>query len=314
MTPQEIAAAAARIAPLIHRTPVMTSSILDGIANARCFVKCENLQRGGSFKLRGATNFVYSIPEPDRPKGVVAFSSGNHGQAVAIAAKSLGMHATIVMPADAPKAKVEATRGRGAEIVTYNRLTEDRIAIGKRIAAETGATLVPPYDHLWTIAGQGTVALELLEQEPDLDALLVCLGGGGLLSGCATWAKHARPGIRVFGVEPELANDWWLSFQKGEPVEIPPPATIADGLRTQVPGKITWPIVRSLVDGVILVTEDEIRAAMRFALTRMKIVAEPSGAVTLAAALHGKLPAGARRVGLILSGGNVDLELLAELG
>jgi threonine dehydratase len=201
-------------------------------SGASVFLKCENLQRGGAFKIRGASNFIYSIPAVDLPRGVVAFSSGNHAQAVALAAQRIGTKATIVMPEDAPKSKVEGTRARGAQIVIYDRFKEDREAIGARIAADTGATLVPPYDHHWTIAGQGTAGLELLDEVPDLDALLVCVGGGGLIAGCAIAAKARRPSIRVFGVEPELANDTYLSMRAGERVEIAPPPTIADGLRS----------------------------------------------------------------------------------
>ena len=210
----------------------MTSRSVDERCGASVFFKCENLQRTGSFKLRGASNFVRCIPGAELGRGVVAFSSGNHAQAVAMASRQMGAKATIVMPTDAPQSKVEGTRAQGASIVTYDRLKEDREAIGARIAAETGATLVPPYDHPWTMAGQGTAALELMQEVPDLDALIVCVGGGGLISGSATAAKAMSPSIRVFGVEPELANDTWLSLEKGERVEIPPPPTIADGLRS----------------------------------------------------------------------------------
>ncbi|MGB9611970.1 MAG: pyridoxal-phosphate dependent enzyme, partial [Bryobacteraceae bacterium] len=250
---------------------------------------------------------------PERRRGVVAYSSGNHAQAVAIAARHAGIAATLVMPQDAPRSKVEATAAQGARIVLYDRLRESREEIGRRIAAETGATLVPPFDHPWIIAGQGTCALELLEQQPDLDALVVCLGGGGLLAGCAIAAKSLKPDIRVFGVEPEIANDYWLSLQRGEPVEIVPPATIADGLRTTKPGQWNFPIIQRLVDGVLLVSEEEIREAAKFILTRMKLVVEPSGAVGAAAVLAGKLPGSFCRVGIVLSGGNVDLETLATL-
>jgi threonine dehydratase len=313
ITLDAIRAASARIAPLAQRTPVWRSRSFDALAGCEAFFKCENLQKGGAFKIRGAANFIFSIPEADRPRGVVAFSSGNHAQAVAIAARHAGIPATLVMPSDAPRSKLEATRAQGARIVLYDRLRESREEIGRRIARETGATLVPPYDHPWIITGQGTCALELLEQQPDLDALVVCLGGGGLLAGCATAAKALRPQIRVFGVEPEIANDYWLSLRKGEPVEIPPPATIADGLRTTKPGQWNFPIIQRLVDGVLLVTENEIRETAKFILTRMKLVVEPSGAVAAAAVLAGKLPQRFQRIGIILSGGNVDLETLAGL-
>jgi threonine dehydratase len=313
ITVSDVLQAAGRIRPVVRRTPVMTSRSVDQRAGASVFFKCENLQRGGSFKLRGASNFIFSIPSEDLARGVVAFSSGNHAQAVAMASRHASTKATIVMPLDAPKSKVQGTRAQGATIVTFDRFKDDREAIGARIAAETGATLVPPYDHEWTIAGQGTVALELLDEIPDLDALVVCVGGGGLISGSAIAAKAVRPGIRIFGVEPELANDTYLSFQKGERVEIPPPPTIADGLRSPKPGALTFPVMRKHVESIALVSEAEIREAMRFLLLRMKILAEPSGAVAAAAVLNGKLPPGLNRIGAVLSGGNVDPELLAEI-
>ena len=292
----------------------MTSRSFDAAAGVEAHFKCENLQRGGAFKIRGASNFIFSIPREDLARGVVAYSSGNHAQAVAIAARHVGARATIVMPADAPRSKVEATRSYGASIVAYDRLRENREAIGARIAQESGATLVPPYDHPWTIAGQGTVALELLEQAPELDALIAPVGGGGLLSGCAIAAKSVNPNIRLFGAEPEDANDTFLSFRAGHRVEIPPPKTLADGLRATRPGEITFPILRELAEDILLVSEDEIRSALKFLLARMKILVEPSGAVPAAAVLFGKLPRGVRTVGVILSGGNVDFEVLAALG
>jgi threonine dehydratase len=313
MNLDEIRRAGERIRAIAHRTPVLTSRTFNRIAGIEAFFKCENFQRGGAFKIRGAANFIHSIPPGDRARGVVAFSSGNHAQAVAIAAAGVGAPATIVMPTDAPRSKVEATRGYGARVVAYDRLREDREAIGRRIAEETGATLVPPFDHPWIVAGQGTVALELMEEVADLDALIVPIGGGGLIAGCATAAKGLNPAMRVFGVEPEDANDTFLSLAAGERRQIPPPATIADGLRAPTPGAVTFPVIQRLVDGILLVSESEIKAAVKFLLTRMKILAEPSGAVPAAAALHGKLPSGARRVGLIVSGGNVDYELLAAL-
>src|SRR5713101_2157574 len=255
----DIQAAAERIRPIAHRTPVLTSQSFDAVAGTNVFFKCENFQRGGAFKIRGASNFVYSIPKDQLSRGVVSYSSGNHAQAVAIAAASVGIPATLVMPSDAPKSKREATRGYGATIVTYDRLREDREAIGNRIAQETGATLVPPYDHPWTIAGQGTAALELLEDVPDLDALVVCIGGGGLMSGCAIAAKALRPGIRIFGVEPADGNDTYLSRKAGERVEIPLPQTIADGLRSSKPGAITFPIIQKHVEDIVLVSDREIR-------------------------------------------------------
>lgn len=313
VTIADIRAAAERIKPIIRRTPVMNSHAFDREAGVETFFKCENMQKGGAFKIRGAANFIYSIPEADRARGVVAFSSGNHAQAVAIAAQSLGIQATITMPLDAPRTKVAATRARGARIVNYDRFREDRVAVGKKLAAETGATLVPPYDHPWTLAGQGTAALELVEEVPDLDAIVVCIGGGGLMSGSALAAKGLRPKIRVIGVEPEDGNDTYLSLQAGKRIEIPPPATIADGLRSQIPGELTFPIMQQLVDEIVLVSEEEIRSTIKFLLTRLKILTEPSGAVSAAPVFFKKLPPGLKRVGVILSGGNVDYELLASL-
>ena len=314
VTVEDIRAAAERIRPIAQRTPVFSSRTFDSRAGVQAFFKCENLQRGGAFKIRGASNFIYSIPPFERGRGVVAFSSGNHAQAVAIAAYSVGIAATIVMPEDAPRTKIEATREYGATIVHYNRFRDDREEIGRRIAEESGATIVPPYDHRWTIAGQGTAALELLEQASGLDALVVCIGGGGLISGCAMAARALHPDIRIFGVEPEGANDTYLSLQKGERVSIAPPETIADGLRSPAPGAITFPIIQKHVEDIVLVSDQEIRDTMKFMLTRMKMLVEPSGAVAAAALLHRKLAQDLRRVGVIVSGGNVDLDILATLG
>jgi len=313
VTFEDIREASFRIRSIAKRTPVMTSRGFNAAAGIEAFFKCENLQTGGAFKIRGASNFVSRLSSEQLARGVVAYSSGNHAQAVAIAARAWGASATLVMPFDAPRSKVEATRAQGARIVTYDRLREDRTAIGKRIAEETGATLVPPFDHPWTIAGQGTAALELIEEIPALDALVVPIGGGGLISGCSIAAKHLRPGIRVIGVEPADANDTFLSLAAGRRVEIPPPETIADGLRSPAPGALTFPIIQRNVERVVLVTDSEIREAMKFLLARMKMLVEPSGAVVAAAALAGKLPSGLGRTGLVLSGGNVDLEMLAEL-
>ena len=309
----DILRAAERIRPVVHRTPVMTSHGFDAASGLRVFFKCENLQRCGAFKIRGASNFLLSLAPEEVPRGVVAFSSGNHAQAVAMAAGLVGAKATIVMPTDAPRSKVEATRALGAAIVSYDRLREDREAIGARIASETGATLVPPFDHPWTIAGQGTAALELLQDAGPFDALIAPVGGGGLLSGCSIAARGLDPGIRLFGAEPELASDTCLSLAAGRPVEIAPPDTIADGLRATHPGRITFPILQQLLEEVLLVTEEEIKATVRFLLGRLKILVEPSGAVAAAAVLHRKLPADVRSVGVILSGGNVDLGTLAGI-
>ena len=289
----------------------MTSAGFDAEAGTRVLFKCENLQRGGAFKIRGAANLVLSLGKAELGRGVVAYSSGNHAQATAIAAAHVGTTATIVMPEDAPRSKLEATRARGGKVVTYNRLTDSREAIAEEILKRTGATLVPPFDHPKIIAGQGTAALELLEETGPLDALITPIGGGGLCSGCATIAKAMAPGIRVFGAEPEGANDTFLSMQAGERVGIGHPETIADGLRSPKPGELTFPILRALVECVILVSDDELRAAVKFLLLRLKILAEPSGAAAVAAVLFRKLPAEIKSVGVVISGGNVDFEDLA---
>jgi threonine dehydratase len=310
---EDVAAAAERVRVLARTTPVETSRLFDERAGVRTFFKCENLQRGGTFKIRGATNFLARMSGEERARGIVAFSSGNHAQAVAIAAAHFGVTAKIVMPTDAPKAKLESTQAYGPEILFYDRLRESREELARRVAEESGSMVVPSYDHPWIIEGQGTAALEFLGQAEELDAIAVPLGGGGLLAGTLAAAKALRPGIRVYGVEPELADDWHRSLARGERVEIAPPATIADGLRTPAPGKITFPMVRAMVDDVVLVSEEEIKATVRFLLTRMKLLVEPSGAVAAAAVLHGKLPADVGPVGVILSGGNVDLDVLADI-
>ena len=309
VTPPMIREAAERIRPIAQRTPVLTSHSFDAESGVNAFFKCENLQTGGAFKIRGAANLVFSL---ENPKEVIAYSSGNHAQATAIAARHVGAACTIVMPADAPRSKLEATRGYGAKVVTYDRFRENREPITAGIIEKTGATLIPPFDHPLIIAGQGTATLELMEQAPELDALITPVGGGGLLSGSAIAARSANPKIRIFGAEPEGANDTYLSFRKGERVEVTPD-TIADGLRSPTPGKLTFAIVRELAEGILLVTEDEIRATLKFLLMRMKILVEPSGAVSAAAVLHRKLPPGIGRVGVILSGGNVDFEQLAGI-
>jgi threonine dehydratase len=287
---------------------VMTSTGFDHAAGVRAFFKCENLQRGGAFKIRGAANLVLSLAPEAVARGLVAYSSGNHAQATAIAARHVGAQATIVMPEDAPRSKMEATRAQGARIVTYNRFTESRESIAAAIRQESDATLVPPFDHPMIMAGQGTAALELLAESGPLDALITPVGGGGLLSGCATIARAIDPAIRIFGAEPEGANDTCLSLAAGERVSVPHPDTIADGLRAPQPGELTFPILRSLVERVVLVSEEEIRAAVKFLLLRLKILVEPSGAVSAAAALYRKLPPEIRTVGVVLSGGNVDFE------
>jgi threonine dehydratase len=308
----DVRAAAERIRPLARRTPVFTSASFDGEAGMRVFFKCENLQRGGAFKIRGASNLILSLPETALARGVVAYSSGNHAQATAIAARHVGAQATIVMPEDAPRSKMESTRAYGAKVVTYNRFTGDRERIAQDILKEGGGTLVPPFDHPLIMAGQGTAALELLDETGPLDALIAPVGGGGLLSGCATIAKDLHPGIRIFAAEPEGANDTFLSLLAGERVAVAHPETIADGLRSPQPGKLTFPVLKRLVERVVLVSDDEIRAAVKFLLLRLKILVEPSGAAPAAALLFRKLPGGLRSAGVVLSGGNVDFEDLAK--
>lgn len=310
---EDVVAASRRIEELAHQTPVETSRLFNEAAGVEAYFKCENLQRGGSFKIRGAANFIMSLNPAERARGIVTYSSGNHAQAVAIAAAHAGVQATIVMPTDAPKAKLASTQAYGPKIVLFDRQRENREEIAGSIAEETGAVILPSYDHPWIIAGQGTAALELLGDVPDLDAIFVCLGGGGLLSGTLIVTQAAQPNMSVYGVEPELANDWSLSLQRGERTGIPPPPTIADGLRTQIPGQITFPIVKQLSSGVVLVSEEEIKATMRFLLSRLKLLVEPSGAVAAAAVLHKKIPKGLKSVGILLTGGNVDLDLLASI-
>ena len=304
----DVRAAAERIRPLARRTPVMTSASFDTESGIRTFFKCENLQRGGAFKIRGAANLILSIPEAALERGVVAYSSGNHAQATAIAAKHVGAQATIVMPEDAPRSKLEATRARGAKVVTYNRFTDSREAIASGILKSSGATLVPPFDHPMIMAGQGTTALELLEETGPVDALIAPVGGGGLLSGCATIARDLHPAIRLFGAEPEGGNDTFLSMLAGERVAVPHPDTIADGLRSPKPGELTFPIVTKLVERIVLVSDDELRAAVKYLLLRLKILVEPSGAAAAAAVLFRKLPRDIGSVGVVISGGNVDFD------
>jgi threonine dehydratase len=307
-----IRVAEARIRQLVHRTPVVTSRTFDEASGRRVFFKCENFQRAGAFKMRGATNKILSLSTDERERGVVAFSSGNHAQAVALAARDARVRAVIVMPTDAPRTKLAATRGYGAEVVTYDRQREDREEVARRLSERDGLVVVPPFDDYHIIAGQGTCALELFEDVADLDALLTPCGGGGLFAGASTAAKALRPEVRCFPVESELSDDTRQSFLKGERVHIPPPATIADGMRTQMPGALTFPILRENAEDVLTVSEQEIVETMRFLLFRMKILVEPTGAVAAAAVLFGKLPRGIERVGVVLSGGNVDPEALAR--
>ncbi|MEV8248994.1 threo-3-hydroxy-L-aspartate ammonia-lyase [Streptomyces rochei] len=305
--------AAARLDGVAHRTPVLTSRALDALVGAETFVKCENFQRVGAFKFRGAYNAASRLSAGQLAKGIAAYSSGNHAQAVALAARELGTTAVVLMPEDAPRAKREATAGYGAEIVTYDRYTQDRTALGEALAEERGLALIPPYDHPHVIAGQGTAALELLEETGPLDALVVPVGGGGLIAGSATAAKALHPGIRVIGVEPEAGDDTKRSLDSGARVTIPVPRTIADGQALPTPGELTFSLNRRLVDAITLVSDDEIVAAMRFAFERLKIVLEPSGATALAALLAGRPEPRPRRIGVIASGGNVDAGRFAEL-
>jgi threo-3-hydroxy-L-aspartate ammonia-lyase len=310
---EDVERAAHRLAGVAHRTPVVTSRTLDERAGARVHLKAECFQRGGAFKFRGAFNQISSLDEDALRRGVIAYSSGNHAQAVAIAAALLGSRATIVMPEDAPTAKLDATRGYGAEVVPYDRWTESREEIGARLADERGLELVKPYDDPRVMAGQGTVALELLQEAPELDVLVAPVSGGGLLAGCATAAKALRPGIHVVGVEPENGDDTRRSLGAGERIRIDVPVTIADGLQATEPGELTFDVNRRLVDEIVTVTDDEIVDAMVFLFDRLKLVAEPSGAVGVAALLHGKFDARDRSAGVVLSGGNVGAARFAEL-
>jgi len=308
----DVRAAAQRIQPLARHTPVLTSDAFNSEAGASVFFKCENLQRGGAFKIRGASNLILSLPKDALARGIVTYSSGNHAQAVAIASRFVGAKATIVMPEDAPRAKMEATRSHGPTIVTYNRQTESREAIAARVIKETGGTVVPPFDHPMIMAGQGTAAMELLEETGALDAVITPVGGGGLISGTATIAKALDARIRVFAAEPEGANDTYLSFQSGERVTVANPDTIADGLRSPRPGEFTFPVVREKVERIVLVSDREIRETVKFLLLHLKILVEPSGAVPAAAVLFRKLPPGIRTIGVVLSGGNIDFEELVK--
>jgi threo-3-hydroxy-L-aspartate ammonia-lyase len=308
----DIEAAAGRIAGVAHRTPVMTSRTADELAGAQLFFKCENFQRMGAFKFRGAYNALAQFTPEQKKLGVCAFSSGNHAQGIALSAQLLGIPAAIVMPLDSPTVKLAATRGYGAEVITYDRYTEDRIAIGQKLANERGMTLIPPYDHAHVMAGQGTAALELLQDVGQLDTLMVCLGGGGLISGCAVAAKHLNPKIRVIGVEPEAGNDAQQSKRAGKIIKIDTPKTIADGAQTQFLGQLTFPVIQELVDDIVTVSDAQLIEAMRFAASRMKMVIEPTGGLAMAAAMQGVVNVKGQRVGVIISGGNVDIAQLAQ--
>ncbi len=308
-----IRAAARRLDGVAHKTPVVTSRTLDARTGATVFLKAENLQRGGAFKFRGAYNAISCLSPAERARGVCAWSSGNHAQAVALAAKMHDTKATILMPLDAPASKVEATRGYGAEIVTYDRYTEDREVRANALSEQRGLTPIPAYDNFDVMAGAGTTALELIETAGPVDVFLACTSGGGLTAGCATATTALCPGAKIFGVEPEAGDDWARSLAAGERVRIPVPRTIADGQQVEIPGKLTFEINRKLLAGILLVSDDEIRAAMRFLFERLKLVVEPSGASAFAALLKHADQFRGRRVGVTLSGGNVGVDRFVAL-
>ena len=309
----DVQSAARVLAGVANRTPVLTSRTINRLTGYQVYFKCENLQRIGAFKFRGAYNALSRLSEAEKAQGVITHSSGNHAQGIALAAKLLGIAATIVMPTDAPQAKLDATRGYGAEVVLYDRQQQERSEVSGRLAREQNLVFVPPYDHPHIMAGQGTAGLELLQDVLDLDVLVTPVGGGGLLSGCATAARALKPDIRIFGVETELSNDWQQSFARNERVKIAPPATIADGMRTQQPGALTWPVVRRLVNDILLVSEAQVIDTLKFLLFRMKILAEPTGAVAPAAVLQKMVGPPGSRVGVVVSGGNMDAGVLASL-
>ncbi|MEO8059400.1 MAG: threo-3-hydroxy-L-aspartate ammonia-lyase [Burkholderiales bacterium] len=309
----DIQAAAARIRGVAHRTPVLTSRTLDAMLGCSVFMKAENLQRMGAFKFRGGYNAVNALSDAQRARGVVAFSSGNHAQAVALAAQLHGCRATIVMPHDSPSLKLAATRGYGAEVIIYDRYKEDRAAIATALVQERNATLIPPFDYLPVMAGQGTAALELIEDTGSLDALIVCAGGGGFLSGCAVAAKHLLPQIDIFGAEPARGNDMQQSLRAGKIVSIDVPRTICDGQQTQAVGKHPFEVIQALVSDVLTATDPQVVDAMRFVFERMKLVLEPSGACALAALMNHREQFKGRRVGITLSGGNIGLDRFVAL-
>ncbi|MDA5545789.1 threo-3-hydroxy-L-aspartate ammonia-lyase [Yersinia rochesterensis] len=301
-----------RIAGFALKTPVLTSSTANEQTGAQLFFKCENFQHMGAFKFRGAYNALVKLSPEQQAKGVIAFSSGNHAQAIALSARKLGIRAVIVMPKDAPAAKIAATRGYGGEVVLYDRYLEDREAISRKLAQEQGLSLIPPYDHPDVMAGQGTAAKELFEEVGELDVLLVPLGGGGLLSGCATVAKALYPNCQVFGVEPAAGNDGQQSFRSGKIVKIDTPVTIADGAQTQALGHYTFPVIQERVDNILTASDDQLISTMKFFASRMKIVVEPTGCLGAAVAFGDELDLRGKRVGVIISGGNVDLARLAH--
>ncbi len=312
----DVLAAAQRLRGVAHRTPVLRSRTADERCGAKIYFKAENLQRMGAFKFRGAYNALSRFSAEQRRAGALAFSSGNHAQAIALSARLLGMPSVIVMPHDAPAAKLAATRGyqqgqAGSEVVLFDRYTEDRDAIGQRLAAERGMTLIPPFDHPDVMAGQGTAALELIEQVGPLDLLLVCVGGGGLISGCAVAARAALPDVRIIGVEPEAGNDTQQSLAKGQIVSIEVPKTIADGAQTPASGRLTFPVIQALVERIVTVSDAQLISSLKFFAQHMKQVVEPTGALAAAALLEGVVDAKGARVGVIISGGNVDLSRYA---
>ena len=313
LTYADIEQAAARIEGAAHRTPVLTSRTADERTGARLFFKCENFQRMGAFKFRGAYNAISRFTEEQRRAGVLTYSSGNHAQAIALSARLLGIRSAIIMPHDAPALKVAATKEYGGEVITYDRYTENREEIGRRLAQERGMTLIPPYDHPDVICGQGTAAKELFEETGELDVLLVCLGGGGLLAGSALAARALSPSCRVIGVEPELGNDGQQSLRKGEIVHIGVPDTIADGAMVTHVGQHNFEVIKRHVDDIVTVPDAQLVATMKFFAERMKMVVEPTGCLGAAAALHAAVPIEGKRVGIIVSGGNVDLAKFARL-
>jgi threonine dehydratase len=309
----DIASAHRWLSGIVRLTPCETSTTANAMTGGRLFFKCENLQRMGAFKFRGACNALRQFTEEQRRHGVVAYSSGNHAQAIALSAQRLQMRAVIVMPHDAPQSKVDATKGYGAEVVTYHRSKENREEIGQRLAEQEGMTLIPPFDHPHVIAGQGTVAKELCEQAKSLDMLLVPLGGGGLLAGCALAAKALMRDCRVIGVEPEAGNDVQQSLRSGTRVHIDVPDTIADGAQTQQVGAHNYPIIQKYVDNIVTVSDDELIETMKFFFNRMKMVVEPTGCLAAAAVLEGKVDIKGKRVGIVLSGGNIDVARFNQL-
>lgn len=312
-TYQDVEAAAQRIAGIAHKTPVMTSTTVNKEFGAELFFKCENFQRMGAFKFRGALNALSQLTPTQKKAGVIAFSSGNHAQGIALAAQMLNIPATILMPIDSPEVKVAATQGYGAKVIRFDRYTQDREQLCRDLAEKEGLTIIPPYDHVDIIAGQGTAAKELFEEVGELDALFVCLGGGGLLSGCALAARALSPNCKVYGVEPEAGNDAQQSFRSGKIVHIDTPKTIADGAQTQHVGNYTFELIKQNVDDILTVTDAQLVDRMKFYAERMKIIVEPTGCLSFAAALKMKEQLRGKRIGIIISGGNVDIKRFAEL-